>query len=258
VLWVDVDNGKDRLERRLAALGKGHDVPSDAPFAYVSFPDPSFVASKPESIQHLTDAALKVGAKLIYIDNLGTISGGCDENSSQMVEVMAGLRRLAETTGAAVVVIHHKGKGDRARMGDSLRGHSSIEAAIDLALLISREEGEDTIDLQSTKTRDVPIMPFSALWTYNPEGNELQNGRFYGLGRPDSQADNRTERARQAILDNLEDGMTQTAIVDMVKLRAEVGRNSALSVLRQLVREGKLETGEGARNAITYHKRAVV
>jgi RecA-family ATPase len=77
------------------------------------------------------------------IDNLGTASGGADENSAQMIGVMAGLRQIAEEGELAVLVIHHKSKGDGVRADDSLRGHSSIESAVDLALVVEREEGLD-------------------------------------------------------------------------------------------------------------------
>ncbi len=54
---------------------------------------------------------------------------------------MAGLRHIAEERDIAVKVIHHKSKCDRLRAGDSLQGPSSIESALDLALLVEREGG---------------------------------------------------------------------------------------------------------------------
>ena len=183
VLWIDVDNGLDRLERRFAALRRGLDVPNDAPLHYVSFPSASFVASDPASIERLLSYAKKTGARLIGFDNLGTISGGADENSIQMIDVMSGLRRIAEEANAAVVVIQHQNKRDRKRPGNSLRGHSSVQVMVDLALWIERDEGGDVITLRSTKSCDVLLDPLCALWTYERDGSELVSGRFFGLGR---------------------------------------------------------------------------
>jgi len=56
-----------------------------------------------------------------------------------MATVMGHFRYLAEQAKVAVILIHHqrKSNGSNARLGERLRGHSSIEAALDLASLSS-------------------------------------------------------------------------------------------------------------------------
>ena len=72
-----------------------------------------------QQVEELAGLIKQKAAKLVIIDNLGYISGGADENSVEMVEVMAHLRWLAEETGAAIVVIHHsrKSRSDNSRKG---------------------------------------------------------------------------------------------------------------------------------------------
>lgn len=257
-LWVDCDNGLDRTERRLAALGRGHGAPEKTLLAYVSFPIPPFIAQDPAAVQTVIDAALRCGAGLICLDNLGTVSGGADENSSQMVAVMAGLRRIAEETGAAVVVIHHRNKGsNRARAGDALRGHSSIEAALDLSLQVEREEDSDAITLRSTKSRDATVDPFAALWTYErDEAGELVSGRFFGLGRPETEAMTKAEQARVCILTDLQDGWSQSQIVAHVKAEAGVSRCTTLAALKKLTHERRLYARVGGPGQAVIYERA--
>lgn len=249
VLWVDVDNGLDRTERRFAALGKAHGVPADAPLAYISFPVPPFVASSKKSIDRIVDAATVTGAKLIIVDYLGAISGGADENSSEMIRVMSGLRWIAEMTGTAIVIIHHKTKTNKTRAGHSLRGHSSIEGAVDLALLIEREEGADSITVKSTKSRDAPVEPFEALWTYESDGRDLVEGRFYGLGVAENEADGDRRQAREAILEVLEEtpGLSQRSLVSEVRENTDLGKGIITFALKQLVKEGKVSKEQGER-----------
>jgi RecA-family ATPase len=248
-LWVDCDNGLDRTERRFAALGKALGIPVDAPLAYISFPVPPFVASSKKSIDRIVDAAIITDARLIIIDYLGAISGGADENSAEMIRVMSGLRWIAETTGAVVVVIHHKTKADKTRAGHSLRGHSSIEGAVDLALLIEREEGADSITVKSTKSRDALVEPFEALWTYESDGRDLVAGRFYGLGAAESVADGERQQAREAILEILEEkpGLSQTALMSAAREETDMGKGIVLFALKQLVKEGKVSKSQGER-----------
>jgi len=53
---------------------------------------------------------------------------------------MAHFRQLVEDHSLALILIHHQRKatGTEARAGDRIRGHSSIEAALDVALLVER------------------------------------------------------------------------------------------------------------------------
>ncbi len=115
--------------------------PATTPLYYVSMPVPWLDASDPLQVDLLVARLDKLAARLLVVDNLGTVLGEADENSAEMARVMSNFRRLAEHTGAAVVILHHqrKGNGFKGRAGDTLRGHSSIEAALDLALLIQRE-----------------------------------------------------------------------------------------------------------------------
>ncbi len=258
VMWIDVDNGERRSLDRMKAMGKAHNLPDDAPFYFVSFPTPPFIASNDESVDFIIDSVLMGEVGLVVFDNLGTISGGADENSNQMVGVMSGLRRVAERGNCAVVVIHHRNKGNGlvTRKGNALRGHSSIEGALDLAFLIEREEGEDVITIQSTKTRDIPVWPFEAMWTYKQdEAGELTSGRFWGLGRPEKDDADRPakDRAYEAILIDLGPGdvLAQSAIVTKLK-PVKIGRNATLTALAQMEREKLVGVSRGDRNAKLY------
>jgi len=262
VMWIDVDNGERRSLDRMKALGKTRALPSDAPFYFVSFPTPPFVAGNQDSVDFIIDAAVTGEVGLIVFDNLGSISGGADENSSEMVNVMSGLRKIAERANCATIVIHHRNKGQaigNTRKGNALRGHSSIEGALDLALMVQREEGEDVVTIESTKTRDIPVWPFEAMWTYQQDADgELIGGRFYGLGRPEKDDESKpaNERAREYILMELDTDVSQTDIVNKCK-GAKIGRNAALTALEQLERDKLVEATRGDRNAKMYRLSAV-
>jgi putative DNA primase/helicase len=242
VLLIDIDNGRRRISNRLAALSRGLDVPAGAPLAYVCFPDdPPFVASRPEPVQAVIRAATRTGAKLIIIDNLLAVSGGANENSSEMGPVMLGLRQLVETTGAAVLVLHHPSKDKR-----WIRGFSGIEGALDLTLEVTREGHENKIDIRSVKVRDLPIEPFSALWTCEQdERGELIKGRFYGLGRPEQVKLSKQEQAELCIMRDMEDGMNQTQLVNLVKDNAGIGRHTAIAAVQSLAGQKRLHARDG-------------
>ena len=190
VLWLDYDNGEKRTRRRMAAIGRGHEVPGDAALHYISMAMPWLDASKVELIEEVYKFIVTGGYKLVIIDNLGLVNGGIEENSNQMSQVMSSLRWLSEKANCAVIAIHHQRKGSTngsasdagTRKGDSLRGHSTIEASLDLALLIERRGREDSIIAYPTKTRDFHRFDFfGALWSFEhyPEDDRMKWGRFW-------------------------------------------------------------------------------
>lgn len=188
VLWVDFDNGRRRTDIRIGAMLRAHHLGPETPIHHVSMPTPHLDASKDSHIEAMTALIRRNGYKLVIVDNLGLITGNTEENSADMANVMGRLRRLAEDTEAAIVLVHHQrksatnGDANGVRKGESLRGHSSIEASLDLALLVERKPGEDTIAIIPTKVRDfLSFGIIGAHFTYEhaPDSRDLWAARFF-------------------------------------------------------------------------------
>jgi len=257
VLWLDFDNGQRRTLERFAALALGHQADAGTPLYSLSMPSVPFDATKTGTIVEVIDYVLALGARFIVVDNLLTISGGKDENSPEIAPVMSNLRLLSERTGAAVVVIHHsrKDNGLRGKMGDDLRGHSSIRGAIDLALLVEREPGSDIITLQSTKTRDVDVEPIGAMWTYThkPGTNELETARFFGQRVAGAETVADIEDAIFEALKKAGGSMNQSALVKTVKAAGiQAGINRIRTVAERMAQMMRLKVKTGARGATIY------
>lgn len=93
VMWVDVDSGIETLDERFGAALRAHGKQDNKNLLhYISFPDPSFAATNAAAKNEIIRRAIEWKCRLIVFDNLGTVSGGMDENTNQMVEVMSGLR----------------------------------------------------------------------------------------------------------------------------------------------------------------------
>ena len=182
VIWIDLDNGTRRTDERVDAMSKAMHLPDDDPFYYLSMPTPSLVATDVQSMGMLHDEIEHLKARMVVIDNLGLITGTVEENSAEMAQVMKNFRWIAEQTGAAFLILHHQRKGgaNGSRAGDALRGHSSIEAAIDLALHAVREANTNQVSLRSTKTRGVDVPNAVMEFNYEHVGNtnDLSNAYF--------------------------------------------------------------------------------
>ena len=93
-----------------------------------------FKLTEPQDVQDL--AAVVPAGAVVFLDTLNRAAPTADENSSRdMGEILQAAKTLQAATGGLVVLIHHTGK-DSTR---GLRGHSSLFAAMDAAVEVSRD-----------------------------------------------------------------------------------------------------------------------
>jgi hypothetical protein len=249
VLWCDFDNGPRTMDERTEAVGRGRNLPEDTPFYYVSMPSPWLDGGNFGSVSDLIRLVKILEVRLVIIDNLCDVSGGAEENSAEMGTILSNFRRLAEDAEAAVVLIHHPPK-----IGNTPRGHSSILAALDLALLIERERHADTIKAVAPKVRGTDVLPFGAIFTYEHKlgTTELAIVKFFGTPMEDQVSD---RAVREMILEIVQayPDLNKTKLVERVRENLpDVSFDRIRTQIDFLTTEGKLTTSPGGRNAIFY------
>lgn len=105
----------------------------------MSIPDNFHVIAQPFEIANDHDvedlAASLPNEGMLIIDTLNRAAPGLDENSSKdMGALLKGMKRLQEASGGLVVAVHHTGKN----ADKGMRGHSSLNAALDGAIEVTR------------------------------------------------------------------------------------------------------------------------
>jgi len=96
-----------------------------------------------------------------------------DENSKEHVQpVFNNLRKIAEETGAVIMIIHHSNK-----LG-GYRGSSAIKGSVDLMLEITSSNGSDIIKFKSQKERDIEQITFTAKAIWEDDKFYLQPLNF--------------------------------------------------------------------------------
>lgn len=94
---------------------------------------------------------------VIVVDTLSRAMAGEDENASApMTKAVQAAELLQQALGCCVIVIHHGRKSD-----GEIRGHSSLKGALDTVLLVERDKGKDTVQVEIGKQKDgEEIAPF--------------------------------------------------------------------------------------------------
>jgi len=160
VLWVDAESGMARMCDRVQAAMTGLHAPESAPFRFVTPSDRLFDLRKSADQDTLTAGVSETGAGLVIVDALVDVMPGGDENAVQDVgPLMLALRRLADVTGAAVVLIHHNNKAG------GYRGSTAIAGAVDALLSLTTTtsaDGHRDVVLKAEKARDTEPWTISA------------------------------------------------------------------------------------------------
>ena len=87
---------------------------------------------------------------MIVLDTLAQTIGAGDENGAGMTAFVANAGELAGRFNALVLIVHHTGLGDDKRM----RGHSSLNGALDAQILCERVDGDLAATLTLQKLKD--------------------------------------------------------------------------------------------------------
>ena len=105
---------------------------------------------QPDWSKGLAELAADLGVVLVIIDTLARSMVGGDENKSgDMAQAIEAVDEIRRKSGATSLLAHHTPKD-----GNTPRGHSALEGAVDSALLLERSDA--TFTLSAAKQKDIP------------------------------------------------------------------------------------------------------
>lgn len=143
VLYVALE-GEQAFERRIAATA----TKSVKSIRFFYTKEPVDLFSGDGHSEAIIRAAQEVDAKFVIIDTLARAMGAGNENdSSNMGEMIAHFDLIRRETGGHVCAVHHSGKDSNRGM----RGHSSLLAAVDVALEVKRDGDARTVRVAKSK-----------------------------------------------------------------------------------------------------------
>ncbi len=199
VIYVALE-GSFGLANRIFAFKKENMLLQDnMPLAVVpsavDFLDPK--GNIGEFIEVIEEIKEQVGdVKLIVIDTLARAMGGGDENSGQDMGMLVRHADVIRAhTGAHICFVHHSGK-DAAK---GARGHSSLRAAVDTEIEISRKEGDDFSLIKSVKQRDM----------------EMADDMYFGLKKVELGPDNYGEMVTSCVVIEKEEPEEKVKLVKL-------------------------------------------
>jgi hypothetical protein len=140
--------GAEGFRKRLAAYAKHFDVDLTVVPMTVLNASPNLM-EKQDAVDIVRGIRAAGGADVVIVDTFAQTTPGANENAGEDVgKALAHCKRIHETTGALVVLIHHSGKD----ASKGARGWSGLRAAADAEIEILREG--DARSLRLSKNKD--------------------------------------------------------------------------------------------------------
>lgn len=143
--------GSSGFRKRKVGFERAHGkLPANVPFHLISSAPNLGMENGdlPELVSAIEAGA--IAPSLIVIDTLAQTLNSADENGAGMVQFVANAGAIASRFKCLVLVVHHCGLSEEKRM----RGHSSLNGAMDAVILCERREGELTANLTLQKLKD--------------------------------------------------------------------------------------------------------
>ncbi len=241
VLIIDEESGEKRLSRRLGEAIRGEFCDSTSPIFYISLA--GFKLDDPNDPILIHALIEKTGARLVIIDALADIMDGDENDKKDVQPVFNALRKIAENTDSAILIIHHSNKAG------GYRGSSAIKGSIDLMVQVTSENGSNLVNFNTEKNRDGDKTSWAAeaIWTED---------QFYL--KPTTRQVNEHGRAETHIINFLtENGASY--IDEMIASAELCSSQGARQAIYSLARKGSIiRTNTGTRRRAIYELSAPV
>lgn len=243
---VDMEQSEDQTQRRYERLANFLEL-TELAVSRVTLQNR--LDSKPEFLEQVEEEMIDLCSEstLTIIDSLKAVSAA-EENSADIEVVLKLLKRVAEKTSCAILLVHHKGKGKDAKQ--SGRGHSSIYDSVDVQIDLDVEN--EVYQLSCAKNRDGRFFD-GIKYQLLDKGNfnfEQNCSEILAFDLLQDDVKNKKADMKGKVLEVLstEGELKQGDLFEKVK----GDRNRFIEILALLIKMKHVEEKKGYRGAIIY------
>lgn len=233
VLYLGLEDGRRRLQRRMTKLlgAQSENWPDQL---YLKTEWRRFDQGGLEDIRAWYECARADGETpiLVIVDTLAKVRGTGNPKLSPYQndhDALAGLQKLADELGIAVLVNHHDRKMDAEDVFDTVSGTLGLTGAVDTILVLTRKSQGTSLHIRGRDIEDETSLAMqfdkdSGRWSILGDASEVQR------------SDERTRIIKA--LTKAPDGLSVTEVIAAANLRS---RNAADVLLFRLAEAGEIE-----------------
>ena len=261
VLLIDNELHKETIVKRIRTVASAMGIPEDCADIgnldiYPQRGDEKDLRLIASTVKQETDEKFDV----IIIDALyKALPKDVDENSNgQITDVYSHLDRLARSTGAAVILVHHTSKGNQANKSvtDVGSGAGAQSRAPDTHLTLRPHKEKGVVSVNCCVRSFPPVDPFclcrdeNNLWTLAPEYDPAEmEGKEGKRSEEEIERKNMdTDAIMVSIRDNIAEfnlPLPKTALINLIHERLGAMKTRVTSAVECLISENFLEIRKG-------------
>ena len=159
VIYAAAERPTDQRDRA-EAWSIHHNEPLPPLFELYDFPRTPMLSNSTD-VEALCIAIKATGAKVVIIDTYARMTAGIDENATRetslMMDALDRIRRA--TSGGVVIAVHHTPKDPT----KGLRGSSAFLGAVDMAILLSKENEQIRATVEKSNAGREPLPEWYSL-----------------------------------------------------------------------------------------------
>ena len=261
VLLIDNELHKETISKRIRTVADAMGIPEDCTDLgnldiYPQRGDEKDLRLIASTVKQETDEKFDV----IIIDALyKALPKDVDENSNgQITDVYSHLDRLARSTGAAVILVHHTSKGNQANKSvtDVGSGAGAQSRAPDTHLTLRPHKENGVVSVNCCVRSFPPVDPFclcrdeNNLWSLAPEYDPAEmEGKEGKRSEEEIERKNMdTDAIMVSIRDNIAEfnlPLPKTALINLIHERLGAMKTRVTSAVECLINENFLEIRKG-------------
>lgn len=234
VLYLALEDSVRRFQTRLSALLQGKPVPANL-FGRVEWP--TMDKGGLERLEAFLLAHADV--RLVIVDTLAKVRSPSSRSANAYAEdyaALAGLKRLADTRGVAMLMIHHVRKMPSEDPFEAISGTNGLTGAADTNMVLVRKPNSSEAVLH-VKGRDVVDMQLALSFHTDPMGWELVGDV------PGEPACSESREAVLVALSSAAEGLTPKQVARLLGRK----ESSVRYLLRAMLRDGQISQDASGR-----------
>lgn len=244
VLIVDEENHESYVKQRFETLG----LKASDDLLFLS--QQRFRADDTEHIESLRAVIEKEQPVLVVIDSLIDVHAKNENDAPEMNRLFLSLKTLLGEDRAIVIIHHHRKAqlGQSSRPGQSMRGSSGIQGAVDAHLAVDRKGPIDIVVTQDKLRVQPQLRPFKVSVVSTEEGYTA-----FAYQGEDNSREEALLKVQDAILDALDKADHKLTIKELIQITG-ASEAQARAAAAGLVDSGEVEKTTGGHNTALYER----
>jgi KaiC/GvpD/RAD55 family RecA-like ATPase len=241
VLYIDEENRKITLKKRMCDLLKGLDSNNDIDMDFLICDNIKLDVRDRRSHSRLNEIIRDYNPELIVVDSLVRVMVGNENDVQEVRKVFEIIKEFIKKYGSSWLLLHHTRKSNGyTKTKDDLRGSGDFAAFVDITMMINKKTNERYVISQPKNRLNKNLSNFSINFNYNEIAGATLEFDYWDSGENALKVAKSVERANDVDIWIKNNKISKFQTGDLAKEFPDWGFNARTDALKELKDRGKI------------------